>query len=268
MVTRRCYGTDSGADDEALVEAFQRQKSKLDAVLSDTVGWFGKYRMRGHLLYLLQRSRDFDIDSFVEGAEMCFYALNEEMYNGETAGAPDFGTMASERIAAVLTQVMAEYEEQGVQMFTASDEPSGYVLHSTKIASIDLVEDAPSPEFGAVDGWRGADGREQHTVEYVHVSVQYKATETLTLVGADGKTVDGSGEPRERTLVYQHLPRPPPPPLSSLGSGFWIGWDCLDMSERALLETEAVAIGGGLLIGTYCVGYWIRAKTSVGVYGT
>eukprot|EP01047_Picozoa_sp_COSAG01_P083617 COSAG01_NODE_17572_length_1139_cov_14.339423_1_plen_98_part_01 len=98
MVTRRCYGMDSGADDEALVEAFQRQKSKLDAVLSDSVGWFGKLRMRGHLLYILQRSRDFDIDSFVEGAEMCFYALNEEMYNGETAGAPDFGTMASERI--------------------------------------------------------------------------------------------------------------------------------------------------------------------------
>ena len=193
----RCYGTarpsDDQDDEEALAEAFQAQKAKLDLALSSRVGFFGKHRMRGWLFYILQRNRDFDIDLFLEGAEMCFFALNEEMYSSESPGEPDFGAMASERIAGVLTQVMSEYQEQGIQMLTTASEPSGNILHSTKIASIDIVEDTPAPEFYNVDGADETDetGR---LVEYVHVSVEYNATETIILVGADGKTVEGSGE--------------------------------------------------------------------------
>ena len=178
------------------MDLYFTQRQLLDSELARSVGWFRKQQLRAKLMYVVQHNRYFDIEEFLAGAELCFDALNATMYGeGSEGGRPDFGDMASERIATILGDVMEEYASDGIQMFTTSDEPTGYALHSAKIASLDVYTDDIAPESD------GDETGQTKSREWMCIGVEFNATETFTMI-KDGTTVDGSDVPRERTLVY------------------------------------------------------------------
>ena len=217
-------GGDRNEDEKQRVMRFAQQKALLDAVLSEKLWLWGKVKIRSFLLHVLDVNEHFGVEEFMEGAEMCFHALGEAMYGSPEVDCDTLQTMCSARIAKILIEVMREYETQGTKMFPTAAEPSGYSVHSVRIADLTLsTEDADGKpvDHPVQPGVHEAEGGQDGLKHWVHISVEYKVTETFTMVGGDGHTIDGSDMPRERTMIYELRGR------RELGEDF--GWHIYNM---------------------------------------